>query len=80
MIKVRLKRFGRKGKPHYRIVIINSKAKRDGKTIEEVGYYNPISKELYFTKSRIEEWIREGAKPSNTVQDLLNKTYTKLTT
>ena len=47
MIKLRLKKYGRKGKPCYRIVVTDRRKKRDGRTLEELGYYNPVNKEIY---------------------------------
>lgn len=74
-VRLRLKRFGRKKTPFYRIVVANSTAARNGKTIEEVGTYNPLTQpvQLVFDKERIEYWISHGALPSETVQRLLSK-------
>ena len=75
-VKIRLKRFGTKKKPYYRIVVIDSKAPRDGRTLEEVGYYHPIEvedKQLNLKEDRIREWLEQGARPSDTVKKLLNK-------
>ena len=75
-VKIRLKRFGTKKKPFYRIVIIDSRAPRDGKTIEEVGFYHPIAveeKQISFKEDRIRTWLDNGAQPSDTVRKLLNK-------
>jgi small subunit ribosomal protein S16 len=74
--KIRLKRFGAKKRPYYRIVVIDSRSPRDGRTLEEVGFYHPIEveeKQLKVNEDRIREWIDKGAKPSDTVKRLLNK-------
>lgn len=73
MLKLRLKRAGRKGSPSYRLVIMEHTTRRDGRPIEEVGYYNPITKESNFEISKIERWLNNGAKPSQTVLNLLLK-------
>ena len=75
-VKIRLKRFGTKKRPYYRIVVIDSRAPRDGKTIEEVGFYHPIAvedKQILLKEERIRNWLDNGAKPSDTVRRLLNK-------
>ena len=75
-VKIRLMRFGTKKKPYYRIVVIDSRAPRDGRTLEEVGYYHPIEveeKQLQLKEDRIREWLEQGARPSDTVKKLLNK-------
>ncbi len=75
-VKIRLKRFGTKKRPYYRIVVMDSRAPRDGKTIEEVGFYHPIAvedKQILLKEERIRNWLDNGAKPSDTVRRLLNK-------
>ena len=74
-VKIRLKRFGTKKRVYYRLVVIDSRAPRDGKTIEEVGQYRPVEPENQVTldAERIKEWIAKGALPSQTVKKLLNK-------
>nr|WDB00546.1 ribosomal protein S16 [Cavernulicola chilensis] len=72
MLKLRLKRYGRKGKPSYRIVVMDSKSKRDGEAIEELGYYNPISKEVNLNNSRIQERLKQGVYPTPIVKRLIN--------
>ena len=69
MLKIRLKRTGRRGQPHYRIVVMESSKPRDGKTIEEIGYYNPRLKPSVFDvdKERAQYWLSKGAQPSDTV-------------
>ncbi|TVR92878.1 MAG: 30S ribosomal protein S16 [Spirochaetaceae bacterium] len=74
--KIRLKRFGAKKRPYYRIVVMDSREPRDGRAIDEVGFYHPIEaeeKQLEVKEERIREWLAKGAEPSDTVRKLLNK-------
>ena len=74
--KIRLKRFGTKKRPYYRIVVMDSRVARDGRSIEEVGFYHPIEieeKQLNLKEDRIKEWLEKGARPTDTVKKLLNK-------
>jgi len=74
--KIRLKRFGAKKRPYYRIVVMDSREPRDGRAIDEVGFYHPIEaeeKQLEVKEERIREWLDKGAEPSDTVRKLLNK-------
>ncbi len=74
--RIRLKRFGAKARPYYRIVVMDSRTPRDGKSLEEVGLYHPIEvedKQLVLKEDRIRDWIEKGAKPSETVRQLLNR-------
>jgi small subunit ribosomal protein S16 len=73
MIKLRLKKYGRKGQISYRIVLMPSTNKRDGKAIEELGFYNPRTKETNVNISRITLRISQGAQPTTTVANLLKK-------
>ena len=73
MLKLRLKRIGRKRSPAYRLVIMENSSRRDGRPVEEVGYYNPISKESYFEIEKIQKWLSYGAKPTEVVSSLLKK-------
>jgi small subunit ribosomal protein S16 len=73
MLKIRLKRCGRKKSPSYRIVLIPSQSKRDGRAIEELGFYNPLSKQLVYNKERIQFRLSQGAQPSQTVRNFLIK-------
>jgi small subunit ribosomal protein S16 len=73
---IRLKRFGTKKRPYYRIVVMDSRAPRDGKTIEEIGYYHPIEtedKQISFDADKVKSWIDKGAAVSDTVRNILNK-------
>ena len=73
MLKLRLKRIGRKRAPSYRLVVMENSTRRDGRPVEEVGYYNPISKEGHFDIPKIKQWLSYGAKPTETVSNLLKK-------
>ena len=73
MLKLRLKRIGRKGSPAYRLVIMENTFRRDGRPIEEVGYYNPISKESSFEVEKIQKWLNCGVQPTKIVSSLLKK-------
>lgn len=73
MLKLRLKRVGRKRAPAYRLVIMENSYRRDGRPIEEVGYYNPISKQYNFDVDKIKKWLNYGVKPTKTVFHLLKK-------
>ena len=73
MLKLRLKRTGRKGYPSYRLVIMENTFRRDGRPVEEVGYYNPITKQYKFDADKIKKWLNYGAKPTQTVLTLLKK-------
>jgi len=74
-IKIRLKRFGRKKQPVYRVVIANSSEARNGQSIEVVGSYDPTKAEVQFEvkRERIDYWLSVGAQPTDTVQRLLSK-------
>ncbi len=76
MVKIRLKRMGAKKRPYYRIVVMDSRTPRDGRTIEEVGYYHPVEaedKQVKFREERVRDWLNKGAQPTATVRKLLNK-------
>ena len=73
MLKLRLKRIGRKRSPSYRLVIMENTCRREGRPIEEVGYYNPISKTYKFDQEKITKWLQYGVKPTETVSNLLKK-------
>jgi small subunit ribosomal protein S16 len=73
MLKLRLKRIGRKSSPSYRLVIMENTSRRDGRPVEEVGYYNPLSKNYKFDEEKIKKWLSYGVKPSETVLNLLKK-------
>lgn len=71
MLKIRLKRLGAKKAPTYRVIVINSTTKREGKPIEELGYYNPKTKDMKLNKESAEAWIKKGAQPTETVKYLI---------
>ena len=73
MLKIRLKRYGRKKKACYRIVAADSRVKRDGRTIEELGFYNPLTKEIHLKFAEIISHLKKGAQPTDTVKNLLTK-------
>ena len=74
-VKIRMRRMGSKRKPFYRIVVADSRMPRDGRFIEEVGYYNPLTNpdEVKLEEDKIFEWLEKGAQPSYTVRSLLSK-------
>ena len=74
--RIRLKKFGTKKRPFYRIVVMDKRDPRDGKTIEELGYYHPIEKEekqILFDEEKVKSWLEKGATVSDTVRRILNK-------
>ncbi len=73
--KIRLKRMGAKKKPFYRIVVADSRAPRDGRFIEEIGYYNPNVEpaQIEVNVEAAQKWLNTGAQPSDTVRSLLKK-------
>ncbi len=75
MVKIRLKRMGMKKKPFYRLVVTDSRSPRDGRFIEEIGYYNPVSDvdSLKINEERAKYWVATGAQPTDTVRGLLKK-------
>ena len=74
-VRIRLKRVGAKKAPVYRVVVADSRSPRDGRFIEEIGYYNPVSDpaEIRIDLEKANEWIKKGAQPSDTVRALLKK-------
>ena len=75
-VKIRLKKFGAKARPYYRIVVMDSRSPRDSKTIDEVGLYHPIEtedKQIRIDEAKVKFWLSKGAQPSDTVRSLLNK-------
>ncbi|MDD3839638.1 MAG: 30S ribosomal protein S16 [Clostridia bacterium] len=75
-VKIRLKRTGAKKNPSYRVVVADSRFPRNGRFIEELGYYNPVADpvQLQINNERAKDWIDKGAKPTDTVKRLLKKT------
>lgn len=74
-VKIRLKRMGAKKKPFYRLVVADSRSPRDGRFIEEIGYYNPVAEpaEVKIDAEKASKWLKNGAQPTDTVKDLFKK-------
>ena len=74
-VKIRLKRMGAKKAPFYRVVVADSRFPRDGRFIEEIGYYNPMKEpsEIVIDNEKAKKWIANGAQPTDTVKTLLKK-------
>ena len=74
-VKIRLKRMGAKKAPFYRVVVADSRSPRDGRFIEEIGFFNPVAEpnELKIDNEKAVEWMKKGAQPSETVRALLKK-------
>ncbi len=77
MVRIRLQRLGRKNSPFYRINAIDKRTRRDGRVIENLGWYNPraadASKQIEINEERVKYWISVGAQPSETLRDILAK-------
>jgi small subunit ribosomal protein S16 len=73
MIKIRLKRFGKKNQSSFRLVAVNSTSRRDGKPLEELGFYNASTKETKLSAESIAKRISDGAQPTDTVRSILLK-------
>lgn len=75
MVKIRLRRLGAKKAPFYRVVVADSRFPRDGRFIEEIGTYNPLTDpvEIKIDSERAQQWIKNGAQPTDTVRGLLKK-------
>lgn len=74
-VKIRLKRMGSKKKPFYRLVVADSRSPRDGRFIEEIGYYNPAKEpvELKIDAEKVQKWLGTGAQPTDTVKAIFVK-------
>ena len=74
-VKIRLKRMGAKKKPFYRVVVADSRSPRDGKFIEEIGYFNPLTEpeDIKIDGEKAKQWINDGAQPTERVRALLKK-------
>jgi small subunit ribosomal protein S16 len=79
VVKIRLKRIGAKKAPHYRVVAVDSRSRRDGAPIEELGYYNPRTKQLQLNREAVEKWMKNGAQASDTVASLIKKADAQVT-
>ncbi|MBQ8578047.1 MAG: 30S ribosomal protein S16 [Clostridia bacterium] len=75
MVKMRLKRIGAKKAPAYRIVVADSRSPRDGRFIEQIGFYNPLTNpaEIKIDADKAKQWLANGAQPTETVRSLLKK-------
>ena len=75
MVKIRLRRMGAKKAPFYRIVVADSRSPRDGRFIEEVGYYDPMKNpaDVKLDAEKIQAWLKNGAQPTETVKAILTK-------
>jgi small subunit ribosomal protein S16 len=74
-VKIRLRRMGSKKRPFYRVVVADSRSPRDGRCIEEIGYYNPVSEpvQVKIDDEKAVKWLNDGAQPTDTVRDLFKK-------
>ena len=74
-VKIRLKRLGAKKAPFYRVIVADSRSPRDGRFIEEIGYYNPLTNpvEVKIDADKAKKWLNNGAQPTETVKALLKK-------
>ncbi|MFH1367922.1 MAG: 30S ribosomal protein S16 [Elusimicrobiota bacterium] len=74
-VRLRLQRIGKPKRPYYKVVVIDSRSKRDGAPIEVLGQYDPMLKESKFkiNKDRIDYWLKQGARPSRVVESMLKK-------
>ncbi len=75
MVKIRLQRVGKKKAPFYHIVVADSRSPRDGKIIEQIGTFDPMTdpSTIKLDKEKVETWIKNGAKPTDTVKALIDK-------
>ena len=74
-VKIRLRRMGAKKAPFYRVIVADSRDPRDGKFVEEIGYYNPLTEpaDIKIDAEKAEKWLASGAQPTDTVKALLKK-------
>lgn len=77
MVRLRMKRMGRRNRPFFRINAVEKREKRDGKVIEQLGWYDPIAKDpakqLFLNDDRVKYWLSVGAQPTDTMNDILAK-------
>lgn len=78
-VKIRLKRFGSLNRSQWRVVVADAKMPRDGRFIEELGYYDPLPKQAQFVvkQERLEYWLKQGAQPSESVKTLIKRSKKK---
>ena len=74
-VKMRLRRMGQKKAPFYRVIVADERSPRDGKFIDEIGYYNPLTNpaDIKINAEKAEKWLQNGAQPTDTVKSLLKK-------
>ena len=74
-VKMRLRRMGAKKAPFYRVIVADERSPRDGRFIDEIGYYNPLTNpaEINIDAAKAEKWLNNGAQPTETVKSLLKK-------
>ena len=79
MVKIRLRRMGAHKKPFYRIVVADSRSPRDGRCIEELGYFNPMVEpaDIKLDMEKVEKWIKNGAQPTDRVKSIINSLKNK---
>ena len=79
MVKIRLQRVGKKKAPFYHIVVADSRSPRDGKIVEKIGTYDPMTEPatINLNKEKVETWIKNGAKPTDSVKQLIDRTLEK---
>ena len=76
MVRIRMKRLGRRRRPFYRINAVDGRTKRDGKVLDQLGWFDPLAaegKQLFLEEEKIKDWLKRGAKPSETVEAMLAK-------
>ena len=75
MVKIRLQRVGKKKAPFYHVVVADSRSPRDGKIVEKIGTYNPMTEPatIELDNEKVAQWIKNGAKPTDTVKPLIEK-------
>jgi small subunit ribosomal protein S16 len=73
-VSIRLKRMGRKKKPFYRIVVADERNPRQGRSADDLGYYDPIPDQIQIDEEKAMKWLNDGAKPTETVKSILSKT------
>lgn len=71
MLKIRLKRTGKRNAPHYRIVVAEARSRRDGRPVDSLGSWHPTENKKTVDKSKYDEWIKKGAQPTEAVRKLL---------
>jgi small subunit ribosomal protein S16 len=74
-VRIRLRRIGKnpKKRPHFRLSVFDERKSRDGKFIEEIGFYNPVTETAKINKERLEFWVKNGAQLSQTIKSLIKK-------